>query len=270
MNNRTPTPEILARIEAAPSEEDRPRKYLGASSIGEECSRKLWYQFRHVAFEKFSPRLKRLFAVGDREEEVFTTALRAAGMTVWDRDPRTGEQFAISDFEGHFKGHADGGGQFPEEDAVLLEYKTYNDKRFENLRKYGVQRSDPKYYAQTQVYMHYLELASCLFCAVNKNTSELFFEYVELDPAEFRKLNQKAHDILHADRPPVQIGTEESYSCRYCFLKDICHNGAEVLKNCRSCRFGEPAENATWICRKGKEWGAVCELWEDITKPTPT
>ena len=40
------------------------REHLGASEIGDPCSRKLWYLFRWVAVKKFDARMLRLFARG--------------------------------------------------------------------------------------------------------------------------------------------------------------------------------------------------------------
>lgn len=263
---RTPVTTILQRIESA-VEPEKPRTYLGASAIGEPCSRKLWYDFRHCGIQVFPARLKRLFKRGDREEEVFIALLRGAGMEVWPVDPETKEQFVMSDFGGHFGGHSDGIGRFPGEPAVKLEFKSYNDKRFQALVSRGVQVSDPKYYSQMQVYMHYFKMGACLFCAVNKNDDSLHFEYVDYDETKFRSLNNKAHHILNASTPPMRISSNpDNFDCRYCHMLGVCHHQQEPLKNCRSCKFGEPAENATWICGQGRSFGEVCELWEDITK----
>ena len=44
------------------------RPHLGGSQIGNECSRALWYQFRHAWSPRFDGRMLRLFETGDREE----------------------------------------------------------------------------------------------------------------------------------------------------------------------------------------------------------
>ena len=264
----TPT-EILTRINALDDVEEEPRTYLGASSIGHKCSRWLWYQFHHACREKFSPRLKRLFARGQREEAVFVHYLRRAGMTVWETQPN-GEQFGIIDFEGHFRGHMDGVGQFPGEEPVVLEFKTYNRKRFESLIKYGVKMADPKYYAQLQVYIQGMTFKRGLFCAVNKETDDLWMEYVEFDEQAFNLLHQKVWNILNNENPPPPISTNpEDFECRHCAARDICHYNQMADRNCRSCRFGEPAPDSAWICTKDRVFGTVCELWEDVTKPIP-
>ena len=59
------------------------RPHLGGSQIGNECSRALWYQFRHAWTPLFEGRLLRLFETGDREEDRIVSNLRAVGVKVW-------------------------------------------------------------------------------------------------------------------------------------------------------------------------------------------
>ena len=55
------------------------RKYLGASIIGHECDRYLWYLFRQCVIREFKGRLYRLFDTGHRSESRFSDDLRAIG-----------------------------------------------------------------------------------------------------------------------------------------------------------------------------------------------
>lgn len=61
---------------------DENRKHLGFSLIGDECQRKLWYGFRWCKTPKPSPRVKRLFDRGHKEEERFIDYLRGIGCEV--------------------------------------------------------------------------------------------------------------------------------------------------------------------------------------------
>ena len=65
--------ETLAAIEAAVlrQAEDGLRAHLGASLIGRSCERALWYGFRWSKRAAHEPRILRLFARGQREEDVF-------------------------------------------------------------------------------------------------------------------------------------------------------------------------------------------------------
>jgi hypothetical protein len=58
------------------------RNHLGASELGEECWRKLWYGFRWVKKEQFDGRMLRLFNVGHSAEPRFISYLRGIGFEV--------------------------------------------------------------------------------------------------------------------------------------------------------------------------------------------
>lgn len=68
--------------------DDGPRTHLGASLIGHECGRYLWYTFRWCFREVHTPRMLRLFNRGHREEPRFIEWLRGAGLEVYDVAPQ--------------------------------------------------------------------------------------------------------------------------------------------------------------------------------------
>jgi hypothetical protein len=257
-----------------PANDDTPRKYLGASAIGEECTRRVWYQYRHCVFPKFPGRMKRLFRRGDREEFVFIYLLRLAGITVHEKD-ENGKQFRILDFDGHLSGHMDGVGEAPQDLWIgknpypfLLEFKSYNDSRFSDLRKQGVAISDPKYYDQIQLYMGHEGLEGTLFCAVNKNDDELHFCWVPFSSKAFGRIMAKAEDILSAESPPkrMRYASPSYFKCKYCDAKDLCFKGTPSVKSCRSCKHGYPSNGGVWECAKGKPFGELCGDYRDIAK----
>jgi hypothetical protein len=75
---------IKAAIDAWCEEhyDDGHRKHLGASLIGRECARELWYTFRWVKHKKFDGRMQRLFQRGHLEEGRFIEYLEGVGCTV--------------------------------------------------------------------------------------------------------------------------------------------------------------------------------------------
>lgn len=254
--------------------EQKPRGYLGLSSLGNECRRATFYDFRKVAKKSFPPRMLRLFRRGDVQEFMFIHLLKGIGFEIFEKD-EDGKQFKVTDFEGHLSGSMDGVGKAPKKfwlDKIkpmpfLLEFKTYNDKRFNKLKSEQVKKADPKYFVQCQGYMGYNELDGCLFCAVNKNDDELYFEWVPFDKFAFRRLVASAEDILAATRPPEKISNNPSWwQCKFCDFHGICHKGEAALKSCRSCKFASPGPDRSWVCAKGNEYGTVCKSWKDITK----
>jgi hypothetical protein len=251
------------------------RFYLGMSAIGGECLRAVWYDFRKVAKKQFPARLLRLFRRGDIQEYQFIYLLRGIGFTVWEKD-ENGKQFKATDFEGHFSGSMDGVGEAPKKfwkkgkqpQPFLLEFKTYKDSRFNKLRKEKVRKSDPKYWTQCQAYMGYNDLKGCLFCAVNKDDDNLYFEWVEFSKIAFESIVDKAETILTVTEPPdkIPLAGNGNYICKYCDFREICIDRTPAVKSCRSCVHGRPAENAAWSCEKGHDFGTVCNDYSDITK----
>lgn len=250
------------------------RNYLGMSGVGDECARYVWYNWRKCFKKNFPARLLRLFRRGDREEFVFVNLLKGIGCEVFSVDGN-GKQFKVSDFDGHLSGHIDGVVKLPKKywlkggvpKPLLAEYKTYNESRFKELKKRGVKTSDPKYYSQMQLYMGYNDLTGALFCAVNKNDDSLHFEYVAFRKPSYDAQVSRAEDTLTATAPPPRLSNTPSfYKCKFCDAASLCHKGTPALKNCYSCKFSEPAENATWICAKGHTFGETCEDYSDITK----
>jgi len=64
------------------------RNHLGASLIGDECKRKLWYIFRWCYRDMFGDqknraRMQRLFNRGHREEDRFVEWLEGIGVKIW-------------------------------------------------------------------------------------------------------------------------------------------------------------------------------------------
>ncbi|MDP8228358.1 MAG: hypothetical protein P9M15_02770, partial [Candidatus Electryoneaceae bacterium] len=109
------------------------RSHLGGSIIGRECERELWYSFRWCTVPQYSGRVLRLFETGQLAEERFIENLRSVGVEVHDQDEETGMQYGFTDFGGHFAGSIDGvalGIIEAPKTWHLLEFKTYNDKRF--------------------------------------------------------------------------------------------------------------------------------------------
>ena len=150
--------QILADIDDYCAEiyNDGHRNHLGASLIGDDCARKLYYSFRWAKHEKFSGRMQRLFNRGHREEERFVDWLRGIGFQVWEVTPE-GNQHRIKAVQGHFGGSLDGVGVTPDKykinEPLLLEFKTNGTgSAFTKLKEKGVAVAKPQHFAQMSVY----------------------------------------------------------------------------------------------------------------------
>jgi len=254
-----------------PDHSKKERKHLGMSEIAEPCTRAAWYKFRKIYNKPIDPRMMRLFQRGHREEFIFIHTLRQVGLTIWDTNPKTGKQFKVTDFDDHFQGSMDTITKDKKEIYIkgkkpfLTEYKTSNDARFKELLKSGVKKWSPKYYGQVNSYMGYeRRLCGCLFCVVNKNTDELYIEWIEFDKMAFELCKGNAETILNAEAPPKRISNRPVFwVCKMCDFKDHCFKKKQSSKSCRSCRNAYPAENGEWGCDLGKEYGKLCKKWED-------
>lgn len=233
---------------------DEHRNHIGASIIDHECSRFIWYVFRWVKFQFFDGRMLRLFNRGHLEEARFIQFLRGIGCQVWEVDPHTNKQFRIYGVQGHYGGSMDAGGitpYFPDL-PMLMEFKTHNYKSFSHLLNKGsVALAKPMHYGQMCNYGKEYKFQYGLYCAVNKNDDDLYFEIVKLDWNHAHTLTNKAQDIVYAKTPPARISDQPSYfECKYCGFKDICHHGEAVEVNCRSCKQAVPADNGEWFCSR--------------------
>lgn len=204
-------------------ENEAPREYLGASRIGEECDRKLAYEYMKVPGRPFTPRTLRIFAAGHLFEDMVADWLRAGGFDLRVKNARGG-QFGFEAMGGRIKGHIDGcivdgpdiGYVYP----GGWECKSLNDRSWTDTVKKGVKKSKPVYFSQMQLYMGYLELPWFLFSAINKNTSEIYHELVTYDAAVTQALSDRAVDIIRTAEagvlPPRISNDPNFFKCRFC------------------------------------------------------
>lgn len=229
------------------------RPHLGASLIGDDCTRKLWFVFRWTLKVKFPGRILRLFKRGDLEEPRLVADLRAIGCTVQEVDPETGKQWRVEDVRGHFGGSLDGivlG--LPEAPKTwhLAEFKTHNKESFAKLVKDKVQIAKPEHYTQMQIYMHKKGLERAIYMAVNKDTDEIYPERISVDHEHALRMIAKAERIIDAPRPPSRPYSPDFWKCRSCNFQETCHGSQMPERNCRTCLHSTPVDNGEWHCAK--------------------
>jgi hypothetical protein len=83
------------------------RWHLGASQIGGECERALWYTFRWCTKPKLNGRMYRLFDSGHRQESRLLSDIHKIGVVVYNKHPNTGRQIHYEEFGGHYAGNLD-------------------------------------------------------------------------------------------------------------------------------------------------------------------
>jgi hypothetical protein len=202
------------------------RDYLGASRLGEPCSRRLAYEITHTppneGHDVDGAKL-RIFEAGHRFEALSIEWLRTAGFDLRTQR-RDGSQFGFTAAGGRLRGHIDGvivaGPDIGVPWPALWEHKAVNAKSWNDIVKRGLRTAKELYFAQVQIYMAYMELGPTLFTALNKDNQALHHEVVCFEPREAQVLSDRAVDILRAveagELPPRIAAASDFYLCRLC------------------------------------------------------
>lgn len=264
--------QVLPHIEDAYREgNDGHRSHMGASLIGGECPRAIWYDFHWVTKSAFPGRIMRLFNRGHLEEGRFIAMLLAIGCRIYQQDEH-GNQFRVSHAGGHFGGSGDGVAiglpDLTPLSAALTEFKTHGEKSFielagkldqwrkhvENPSKYpftgkGVREAKFEHYVQMQVYMFKMGLPLSLYLAVNKNTDDLYGEIVLLDRATAEQFLDRGTLLIDMPKPPKRISESPGFfKCRFCSHRDVCHLNKAPDVNCRTCIHSHVSSTSPWTC----------------------
>lgn len=253
-----PHPEVSmidAIYEAIEKEEVKPQLYLarlGASGIGEECLRSIWYSWRAYDDKKFGGRMLRLFRTGHLQEDRILEDLKRAGYQVWDRDEK-GNQPTFNDETGHFVAKLDGvikGVPGAEKTPHDLEIKTHSLKSFEDVKKKGVQVSKPSHYWQMQAGMLYSGLQRALYVALCKNDEDYHIERIRPDAEVQNQIQRKIIKLVEARTPPVGISDDQkAFGCKWCDMKEVCSGAKAPIRTCRSCQHVTVhTDGGRWSC----------------------
>lgn len=267
--------EMPLLADAYRGEEEGFRSHLGASLIGRECDRQLWYMFHWAKELKFEGRMVRLFNRGHLEEGRFIALLKTIGCEVWTQTT-DGTQFRISDHGGHFGGSLDsvarGVPDIEPDQFALTEFKTHGLKSFNklagtnwdefmdtllnpklprvNFSGAGVREAKFEHWIQMQIYMRKQRLAVGLYLAVCKDNDAIYAEMVPLDSMAADWQTERAGRIIRIETPPAKIAkTAGDYRCKFCDFVDVCHKGEKLARNCRTCKHSEVnIETGGWNC----------------------
>lgn len=233
----------------------RDGKTIPVSQLAEECSRKLWFDFRWTTpHEEIPGRVLRLFETGNIEEDRWIEDLRRIGCEVVDR-AEDGRQIRVDLCDGHVGGYLDSeilG--LPEAPRTwhVGEMKSHNAKSFADLKKKGVKESKPLHFGQLQTYMHARGRDRGVYLAVCKDTDELYAERVHYDAEYCLRLLAKAERIIAANEPPAKLHEDPeakmAFACRWCKHRPVCHEDAWPRSNCRTCLYSSPEAGGTWSC----------------------
>jgi hypothetical protein len=212
-------------IEGAEPPTPNYRQYLGASSIGSECLRKIQYTW--MCDPQFPARVKDIFARGHFFEELTRQHLIAAGFKFAAK-----KQLEFKAADELFRGHADGillagptlpGLIYP----ALWEAKCLKAKGWKAIERDGLKGLYAVYAAQVAIYQAYLDVTNpALFSVVNADTCERLHFLVPFDAQLAQATSDRAVAVIEATRAgellPRVTEDPKDWRCKMCSYRERC------------------------------------------------
>tara|TARA_R110000824_G_scaffold25499_1_gene88814 strand:- start:603 stop:1730 length:1128 start_codon:yes stop_codon:yes gene_type:complete len=256
------------------------RGYLGGSSLGKECPRQLWLDWRWCNAPLADARLARIFALGHQLEDNIAEFIRKSPKVRLITHER-GEQIGGSFFGGHLRYHIDGLLTGADGKTYLWECKTANNRRFNRLNKLGTQAReagetknlaysewDETYSMQVHFYGGALKeqypeenINGAYITVYDKNTSAIYSEQMDLDEIIYNQLKDKAWWLLNLKEPPQAAYSKSAFQVKN-FMDDEergIYLGELTPLNplCRTCKFSRPnlsdkQKRGQWGCTRTK------------------
>ena len=196
--------EINAWIERSLKAENRDaRGYLGASSAGGECLRRI--QFDWLCPPAVTAHTARIFDRGHDAEATMHEQLMKAGFVF---APREALGFVLFDY---FAGHADGiiiaGPSLP---GIFLplpclwECKCLGQKSFRAIARDGLTKAFPEYQTQISLYqMHLGKLNPAWYTVINANTCEALHFPIPFDPERAERATERIKEVIETTKAGV-------------------------------------------------------------------
>lgn len=224
---------INAQIRKQNDDQER-RTYLGASVIGKECTRALQFELAGAPKEKgFGDLTLRKFQLGHVGEEIAREWFWRAGFDLVQKNQRTGQPFRFMQLNERFAGTPDG--VFIKGPAIegvgypcLWEAKSVGNKTFNEIKKHGLKKSRPTYYAQVAIYQAYLNLTDhpCIFTVTNLDSGDQLHLLIPFDAEEAQRMTDRAVQIVSAtdagELLPRPFPDAEYYVCKFCDFAKRC------------------------------------------------
>jgi hypothetical protein len=207
---------------------DQARGYLGASLIGDECLRKIQFEWM-VAAAAVPARVHSIFARGHFFEAETRHMLIDAGFVF-----APPEVLSFTAVDGLIAGHADGiiinapavpGLYLPT--PALWEHKALNARNFRAVERDGLAKVFPRYAAQVALYQNFLGVLNpALVSVTNADTSERLHFTVPFDARRAQEASDRAVRVIEATRAgellPRLDPACEDFRCKMCSHRERC------------------------------------------------
>ena len=112
----------------------------------------------------------------------------------------------------------------------LWENKSANSKKFNEIVKRGVAKANPAYAGQLAIYQAYMDLTEnpALFTVYNKDTSDIYYEFVPFNKVLAQKMSDNGVEIIQAtdsnELLPRVAASSDFYTCKFCEYHNTCWN----------------------------------------------
>ena len=199
--------------------EDAPRDYIGASIIGSECLRQIWYEYKGYKGIEVPTKTRRTWDIGKRLEGLVIEWLSCAGVEIYDLGNNILKKSILPYFKGSYDALI-----IVNKKMYILEVKTAKDASFKLFVKKGLKEWNFQYYCQTQSYMGMEDIDSAYILVLNKDNSELSDELITFDASLYERLKEKARIVSEYQEPPARISNSPLwYQCKLCKYNKVCH-----------------------------------------------
>ncbi len=226
------------------TDEERSRRYIGASNVGQACTQAIAYRMRGFPQDENSPSLKRIFATGHfMEKQVVDRIKWALSLFEGWRIEDTGELEAQRTYKywgEAARAHSDGVLVSPSGEKILVEIKSANDHSYNRFKKLGVKYANTTYYSQVNMMMGLGEMQRCVFIVINKNNSKIHVEEVEFDEFTYAHIRHRIEMIAGGESERIS-DDPSSFHCAFCSYKNVCHDLIDLAPDqitCRTCAYG--------------------------------
>jgi hypothetical protein len=198
--------EINAAIERAIASADRDaRGYLGASSAGNECMRRVQYDW--VCTPTTDAQKELIFGRGHAAEAMVRAQLQRAGFSF--APPETLAFVALEYLAGHSDGIITEAPVLPGVDLpvpALWECKCMGQKNFRAIARDGLAKAFPQYATQLALYQYFLKKPNpALYSVVNANTCEVLHFSVPFDVTRTETAIERIKKVIEATKAGILL-----------------------------------------------------------------
>jgi hypothetical protein len=246
----------LEEVEATTPE----RPYLGMSSIGTSCARRLWYRFRWVRRTPFRADQLKKFRDGHMAEAMVVRQLQQCEWLDVIAHDEHGEQREYRDFAGHFLGHQDG-----EITGIIEAPKTPHclevkaTEKMDELKQCIIEHGEkdalrhwwPEYYGQAQCYMGYGDYTRHYLVVCSPGARDWISVRTDFNATVFNSLRERADYIIFTERPPERLCPKDThFEAHWCEHAPVCFGNPTIAgRHCRTCMHATPERDGGWSCQ---------------------